>query len=108
MDPSDQAKTEFGQRVRALRRQKGLSIEALATEAELNDKFLGSVERGQQAATIETIAKIAGALGVDLHELFVRQDQSVEELRTRASALLAEAEDEQLLRVVAVLEAMLH
>jgi transcriptional regulator with XRE-family HTH domain len=80
----------------------------LASKAELNDKYLGSVERGQQAASLDTIAKIAAGLGVPIHELFVRQDQSADELRARAGELLAEAGDDELRRVVAVLEAMLH
>ncbi|MCA9670675.1 MAG: helix-turn-helix transcriptional regulator [Myxococcales bacterium] len=102
------ARKLFGQRVRALRRQRGLSIEALATAAEINDKYLGSVERGRQAASLDTITKIASGLGVPMHELFIRTDQDERELRERATALLREASHDDLRRAVAVLEAVLH
>lgn len=102
------ARTLFGQRVRILRRQRGLSLEALATAADLNDKYLGAVELGKQAASLDTIQKIATGLGVAMHELFVRSDATDKELRARVNELLREAAGDDLRRVVAVLEAMLH
>ncbi len=83
--------------------KRGLSYLSL-----INDKFLGAVERGQQAASLDTIQKIAAGLGVEIYELFVCRDLSVRDLRARATLLLKEAGAEELKRVVAVLEAMLH
>jgi transcriptional regulator with XRE-family HTH domain len=102
------ARKLLGLRIRELRKRKGLSLEALATKADVNDKYLGAVERGDQAATIDFIAKVAAGLHVELHELFAGRDRSPKELRTRVGALLKEAEGQDLNRVVAVLEAMLH
>lgn len=85
-----------------------MSLEALATSSDLNDKYLGAVERGRQAASLDTIEKIAHGLGVAIHELFVRRDATDKELRARIAELLREAEGDDLRRVVAVLEAMLH
>ena len=50
--------------VRQLRKQRGWSIEVLAAKANINDKYLGAVERGQQAASLDTIEKIAAGLKV--------------------------------------------
>ena len=83
-------------------------MEALAVEADVNDKYLGSIERGQQAASIDIIEKIADGLGVEVYELFVYRGIPERILRAKAKELLGEATDEQLQRVVAVLEAMLH
>lgn len=83
-------------------------MEALADKADVNDKYLGSVERGTQAASIDIIEKIAHGLGVELYELFVYRGLPERVLRARAKELLGEAADEELQRVVAVLEAMLH
>lgn len=83
-------------------------MEALAVEAGMNDKYLGSVERGQQAASIDTIEKVATGLGVTPHELLLSHEQSARELRTRISSLSKSASTEQLRKIVAVLEALLH
>ncbi|QPC45567.1 helix-turn-helix domain-containing protein [Mangrovibacillus cuniculi] len=65
------ASMEFGQKVRNLRNLQGLSIEQLAEKAGLNDKYLGNVERGEKAPTIETIYYIITALEVtDLTTIF--------------------------------------
>lgn len=102
------AREILGKRIRELRKKQGLSMEALAVEAGMNDKYLGSVERGQQAASIDTIEKVATGLGVTPHELLLSHEQSARELRTRISSLSKSASTEQLRKIVAVLEALLH
>jgi transcriptional regulator with XRE-family HTH domain len=102
------ARERFGRAVRQLRQQRGWSIEVLAAKAGINDKYLGAVERGQQAASLDIVERIATGLRVELHELFVQRDLSTKELRARAATLLKEASDDTLRRVIAVLETMLH
>jgi len=63
-------RSRFGERVRALRENLGLSQDELARSAGLSRNFVGSVERGAYAATIETIEKLARGLGIAPHELF--------------------------------------
>lgn len=58
-----------GARVRALRKQRKLSIEALAARAELDPSYVSNVERGVQNPSLATIAQLATALGVDLPEV---------------------------------------
>ena len=61
---------QLGYRIRFLRTQKGLSIEALALDAEINRNYLGDLERGVRNPTLIILNKIAKALEVDLATLF--------------------------------------
>jgi transcriptional regulator with XRE-family HTH domain len=59
----------FGQRVRQLRKQKGLSQEEFAHTIKLDRSYFGSVERGERNISIENIFLIAEGLGVPAAEL---------------------------------------
>ena len=61
---------QLGYRIRYLRQQKGLSIESLALEAEINRNYLGDLERGMRNPTVVVLNKIARALNIDLATLF--------------------------------------
>ena len=56
--------------MRELRKQKGLSQEALALTCELDRTYIGGVERGERNISLVNIHKIADALGVSTRELF--------------------------------------
>jgi XRE family transcriptional regulator, regulator of sulfur utilization len=60
---------KFGRVLRAERERRGLSQEALAELADLNRSFLGDVERGTAQPSIETLQKLADALGESLSNL---------------------------------------
>jgi transcriptional regulator with XRE-family HTH domain len=63
-------KRAFGQRLRALRKQKGLSQEKLALSCDLDRTYVGGVERGERNIGLVNIHRIAAALGVPVRELF--------------------------------------
>lgn len=46
-----------------------MSQERLAEKADLHHNFVGELERGEKAATIDTLVKIAKALGVHPSDL---------------------------------------
>jgi transcriptional regulator with XRE-family HTH domain len=52
----------FGQVLRALRLERGLSQEALALEAGIQRNYVSLIERGINQPTITTIFKLASAL----------------------------------------------
>jgi len=54
----------FGQVLRALRRDAGLSQEQLAFAAEIERNFVSLIERGVNQPTIRVIFKLAHALGL--------------------------------------------
>lgn len=60
---------KFGERVRYLRKQKGLSQEKLAFEASLHRTYIGMIERAEKNITLINIEKIAIALEVNIDEL---------------------------------------
>jgi transcriptional regulator with XRE-family HTH domain len=57
-------------RVRSLRAQRGLTLEALATRSEVSRSMLSLVERGESSPTAVVLEKIATGLGVMLASLF--------------------------------------
>lgn len=60
----------FGERMRELRKQRGLSQEALALACNLDRTYIGSVERGERNISLVNIHIIAAALKVPAKELF--------------------------------------
>jgi transcriptional regulator with XRE-family HTH domain len=66
---------KFGDRVKELRLEKGLSQEELAFRAKVHRTYLGGIERGERNPALKNIAAIAKALGVTLCELFSFQDR---------------------------------
>ena len=61
---------QFGQRLRALRRERGLTQEQLAEMAHLSVDFISLVERGINAPSFENIEQLAKILKVPVAELF--------------------------------------
>ena len=63
-------KETFGQRVRELRNQLGISQEKFALKIDMNRTYFASVESGKRNISIENIYKISNGLEVSLEELF--------------------------------------
>ncbi|WP_261467565.1 helix-turn-helix domain-containing protein [Serratia fonticola] len=70
MKRSDQIKLLFGQRVRELRLQQGMSQEAFADKCGLDRTYISGIERGVRNPTLEVINIIANGLSVELDTLF--------------------------------------
>jgi transcriptional regulator with XRE-family HTH domain len=60
----------FGERVREIRAQKGLSQEELARLAKIDRTYIGGIERGERNLGIKNVHRIADALGVPAADLF--------------------------------------
>ena len=67
---AQQIQRRFGERVRELRKSKGLSQEALALTCDLDRTYIGGVERGERNISLLNIHKIADALGMKVGDLF--------------------------------------
>lgn len=65
----------FGERLRQLRREKGLSQEALAFEAGLDRTYVSSCERGLRNISLANIWRLAAALRVPPSSLLSRAEK---------------------------------
>ena len=61
---------KFGENVREIRKEQGLSQEQLSFKADLHRTYIGMIERAEKNITLSNIAKIAKALEVEMTELF--------------------------------------
>ncbi len=59
----------FGERIRVLRTERGLTQEKLAGKSDLTTGFLNNVEHGRKTPSLTTILKLARGLRVDASEL---------------------------------------
>ncbi|HAN17667.1 MAG: transcriptional regulator [Bacteroidetes bacterium GWC2_33_15] len=60
---------KFGNRVKELRKELGISQEELASRADLHRTYIGMIERAEKNITLINIEKIADALEVEIIEL---------------------------------------
>jgi cobalamin-dependent methionine synthase I len=60
---------ELGARIQTLRKDKGLSQQQLATEADLDRSYISAVEHGKQNVSFATLKGISDALGIGVAEL---------------------------------------
>jgi len=59
----------FGEAVRRLRLERGLSQETLALYAEIDRSYMGGIERGESNVTLMVLVRIASALKVSASDL---------------------------------------
>lgn len=64
----------FGEALRAVRLEAGLSQEALADRAGLDRTYVSGTERGRKNPTLKSIARLSDALGVSMTELLARTE----------------------------------
>jgi DNA-binding XRE family transcriptional regulator len=62
---------KVGLKIRSIRKMKGLSIEQLANEAEIESKQLRRIELGQINTSLYQIYKITHTLDVPIQDVFV-------------------------------------
>jgi transcriptional regulator with XRE-family HTH domain len=75
---------KIGARVRALRDQRGLTLEALAERADVSRAMLSRIERGESSPTAQLLNKVCGGLGVTLSMLFAETEKAANPLARRA------------------------
>lgn len=61
---------KIGNRIRELRKEKGISQEKLAFSAELDRTYVAGVESGKRNPSIKSLEKILAALDVTFEEFF--------------------------------------
>jgi transcriptional regulator with XRE-family HTH domain len=79
--PSHPILSNLGVTIRRLRRQRGLSQEALADLAQIDRSYMSSIERGRRNLSVLNVARIASALRVPLCDLLYAQEAPGEQFR---------------------------
>jgi len=103
----------FGQKIRELRKAKGLGQRAVATEVGINFTYLSKIENDKvdfaAFPSEETIRKLAKVLDADVDELLLMAKKIPDRIRQRvlerpeAFRLIAELDDKSLDRLVSTL-----
>lgn len=62
----------FGEVLRDMRIEAGMTQEQLGLEADLRRTFISLLELGQQQPTLTTLVKLGGALRCPAHELIAK------------------------------------
>lgn len=63
------AETLFGQEVKKIRAERGLSQEELSFQADIHTSYVSQLERGKKSPSLRTILQIARALDTSATEL---------------------------------------
>ncbi|MEK8216991.1 MULTISPECIES: helix-turn-helix domain-containing protein [unclassified Paenibacillus] len=101
-----------GTRIRALRKELGLSQEALGEKGGFHFSYIGQIERGEKNVSLLNLNKIAESLEVNLIQLFAYLDEdfivtSAESDIQDIVALLRDANDEKIRLAKNVLKELL-
>src|SRR6187401_956223 len=72
-------------RVRQIRAERGLSLEALAEGSRVSRSMISLIERGESSATAVVLEKLATGLGVSLASLFDKPAAPVDPVSRRAA-----------------------
>lgn len=99
----------LGKHIRSLRQARRLTQQRLGERANLNYKYLGAVERGEENPSLLVLERIAAALEVELSDLFrfAHEETSPQALRKSLAHLLAAADVERLQMACKLLKALL-
>lgn len=100
---------KLGARLKEIRKVRGFSQERLAEKVDISPRYLSRLEVGQKTPSIETLARLAEALEVQVWELFdYRHEGTMKELRETMRKLIQEGDERQLRLAVKVFRAVLH
>ncbi len=69
-DQMSNIRVKFGERLKQLRQDRGLSQEELAKKAGLHRTTAGKIERAKTGVSLDTIERLADVLRIDEKELF--------------------------------------
>jgi transcriptional regulator with XRE-family HTH domain len=109
MDVSNDIKILLGRRIRQLRKLRLMTQEQLGEQANVDYKYLGGIERGERNPSTENLAKIASALGVKLHEIFIfeHEIEDPQDLKKKINDLLKVASKKDLQTIYRIIGAIL-
>ena len=95
-------KEEFGEKIKRMRQNRGLTQEQLAEAVDISQRALSAIERGENFVTSETIDKLLKILNTTSEELFAlnhlkSQEELLEEINKNITKI---AQNPQKLEIV--------
>ena len=73
--PEPGVERAFGDALREIRKEHGISQEQLALDSGLDRTYVSLIERGAQSPTIRSVLKVAGVLGVKPSAIILRMEE---------------------------------
>ena len=70
VDAEERVNRLLGSKIRALRKERSLTLKQLANKTSLSVSLISQIELGKSAASVSTLRKLSAALGVTLSNLF--------------------------------------
>ena len=82
----------------------------MAEIAGINPKYLSSIERGEENPTLDLFIRLSQGLKVSIYEIFQIEHEGEQPrlLRKKLKSLVVEIKDEELARVIRILEAVIR
>jgi transcriptional regulator with XRE-family HTH domain len=77
----------FAKNLRENRKRRGLSQEKLAEKADISTHYIVVIELARNFPAADVIERLAGALDIDIHELFVSAPSVDDDLENNRQAL---------------------
>jgi transcriptional regulator with XRE-family HTH domain len=98
----------LGRRIRSLRAKKRWTQQELGHQADVNYKFIGEIERGQQNPSLNVLEKISNALGVELKQLFEYEQEIIDrrEIEERIKHITKNVTDDEIRQILAMLRSL--
>ncbi|MBD8135091.1 helix-turn-helix transcriptional regulator [Bacillus sp. CFBP 13597] len=78
----------FGNKIRAVRKAKGLTQEELSERCGLQNTYIGGIERGERNISLQSVEKLAEGLSVAPFELFSFDDLNLYDISTDKTVLI--------------------
>jgi len=103
-------KERLGSRIKEIRKARGFSQEKLSEKVGIDAKHLSRIEVGGSFPALNTLAKLAEALNVELKDFFefAHKANRPKELKETLNGLMREATEEHLIMAVKVLRAIIR
>jgi transcriptional regulator with XRE-family HTH domain len=68
--PETNGRLEVGERLRAIRLLRRLTLREVAEAAGVSESFVSQLERGRSSASVATLQRLAAAVGIEISDLF--------------------------------------
>jgi transcriptional regulator with XRE-family HTH domain len=88
--PETDGRLELGERLRAIRLLRRLTLREVAEVARVSESFVSQLERGRSSASVATLQRLAGAVGIEVSDLFAAEPQSGRRVLRRQERQLLE------------------